>query len=88
MTNLVMHSLHTSLKIEPWDQLHCILLCFGMQQTKFYPSRWKSKVSAAKNRDKLILHLPVAHKHFCKKKHQTLSVIRKKLGLMNSGRSH
>jgi hypothetical protein len=77
MTGLVMHSLHTSLEIEPWDQLHFILLCFGMPQTKFYPSRWKSKVLATKNRDKLIMHLPVAHTHFCKKKHQTLSLIMK-----------
>jgi hypothetical protein len=61
MTILVIHSLHTSVKIEPWVQLHFILLCFGMQQTKFYSSRWKSKVLATKNRDKLILHLPVAH---------------------------
>jgi hypothetical protein len=67
MTGLVMHSLHTSLEIERWDQLHFILWCFKMQQPKIYPSRWKSKVLTTKNRDKLISHLLVAHRHFCKK---------------------
>jgi hypothetical protein len=55
------------LELEPWNQLDFILQCFRMQQTKFYPFRWRIKVLATKKGDKLILHLPVTHTHFCKK---------------------
>ncbi len=64
MTGLVMDPLE--LELEPWIWLHFILLCLGMLQTKFYHSRLKSMVLAAKIRDKLSLHLPGAQSQFYK----------------------
>jgi hypothetical protein len=53
-----MDTVPTPVELEPWGQLHFILLCIGMLQTKFYCSRLKSMILAAKIRDKLSLHLP------------------------------
>jgi hypothetical protein len=60
MTGLVMDPVPTPVELEPWGQLHFILLCIGVLQTKFYCSRLKSMILAAKIRDKLSLHLPAA----------------------------
>jgi hypothetical protein len=53
-----MDTVPTPVELTPWGQLHFILLCIGMLQTKFYCSRLKSMILAAKIRDKLSLHLP------------------------------
>jgi hypothetical protein len=60
MTLLVMDPVPTPVELESWGQWHFILLCIGMFQTKFYLSRLKSVILAAKIIDKPSLHLPAA----------------------------
>jgi hypothetical protein len=45
MTGLVIDPVLTPVELESWGQLHFILLCIGMMQTKFYLSRLKSVIS-------------------------------------------
>jgi hypothetical protein len=60
MTGLVTDPVLTPVELESWGQLHFILLCIGMMQAKFYLSRLKSMILAAKIIDKPSLHLPAA----------------------------
>ncbi len=60
MTGLVIDPVLTSVEVESWGQLHFILLGIGMMQTKFYFSRLKNVILAAKIIDKPSLHLSAA----------------------------
>jgi hypothetical protein len=60
MTSLVTDLVLTPVELESWSELHFILLCIGMMQTKFYLSRLKSVILAVKIIDKPSLHLPAA----------------------------
>jgi hypothetical protein len=60
MTGLVMDPVSIPVELDSWGQFYFILLCIGMLQTKFYLSRLKSVILAAKIIDKPSLHLPAA----------------------------